>query len=196
MKNTTNKKILLIVCIIVLLLIPVLILLFSNLHPKQKPTVITESPENTHAKGATGNTLTTYHGSSYTLSYPNGWNQTVKELSNNDGTVLDIQPSGTNSDSYATVTIEVLREQGTSIGTLTHIFTILHYAETNTTVAGVTALKYTAVLSTQNGDLHSTAYIFQQNEKIYSLKLEYIQPTVNEELENQFNQLVSTFSLQ
>ena len=196
MEGIVDKKILLIVCIIILILIPILILLSGNPRSTQKQIVITESPKNTNAKATTGNTLTAYHGNSYTLSYPNGWNKTVKELSNSSGTVLDLQPSGINSDSYSTITVEVLNAQTTSINTLTRIFTLLHYTETNTAIAGVTALKYTAVLPTQNGDLHSMAYIFQHNEKIYTVKLEYIQTNTNEQLEDQFSQLLNSFSLQ
>lgn len=192
MKGTANKRIIIIICIIILILIPALIWLLNKPSHIQEPTTLTENPENTNAKITTVNTLTAYHNNTYTFSYPSGWRQ----LNNNSDTLLRIQPSGTNADSYSTVTIEVLNAQTSSITALTSILRTLKYTETNSEVAGLAAQRYTAVLPAKNGNLHSTIYIFQKNEKIYSLKLEYIQSTSNYQLENQFDQLVNSFSLQ
>ena len=106
------------------------------------------------------------------------------------------RPQPVSFGQYAKISIEVLKTQTTSISTITHIFTTLHYTQTRSAVGGVDALKYAAVIPTQNGNLHSIAYVFQQNEKIYSLKLEYIQADTNTQIEGQFYQLLNSFSLQ
>lgn len=192
MKGVVNKKILIIICVAVIIIVAILI----SFLPSRNPQSTKPSQTNTivNPNSASTNTHITYNNDSYTLSYPNTWNKTEKELSNNEGNVVIFQPQAANLEQYTTISVEVLNTQTTSIDTLTHLFTILHYTETNSIVAGVAALKYTAVLPTQNGDLHSMAYIFQRNGKIYTVKLEYIQQNTNEQLEGQFYQLVSSFS--
>lgn len=185
------------IILVILLLIPVLLSKESN--SPQNTSVITlppTSPTTSTTVTPTTNPLTTYQGDSYTVMYPTGWTQNESELSNNNGTNLILQPPGTNSGNYSTITVEVLNSQNASINTLTRIFTMLHYTQTYTTIAGITAMEFTGVIPTQNGDLHSTAYIFEKNNKIYSVKLEYIQTDVNEQLEIQFNQLLGSLSIQ
>lgn len=197
MNGVVNKKVLIILSlIIILLIIPAIFFGLKSSHSTQLTQNNAITTENANSNAAPTNSLVTFHNASYTLSYPNNWSKNEKELSNNEGTVVIFQPQTVNSGHYATINVEVVNAQDTSIGTLTHLFDILHYTKTNTTVAGITAMKYTAVLPTQKGDLHSIAYIFQQNEKIYTLKLEYIQSNINEQLEGQFYQLLNSFSIQ
>jgi hypothetical protein len=185
----TNKKILITIGIIVIVLLITIVAISDNKKQVQKSeTVKTQSANNI----TTGSTYTTYHSNSYNVSYPNGWNQKEQKLNNNEGTVLNIQPSS-DSNAYSNITVEVLNSQKTSIDTITNAFNALGYTETTSNVSDLVAKKYIGVVPTQNGNLHTTAYIFQNNQKIYYLKLEYIQSSVNEEIENEFNQVVTSF---
>src|SRR6185437_5196838 len=183
MKSTANKKILISAGIIVIILIALLILFLSSRH--------SQSPQQPQTNT---NTYSTYHNDSYTLSYPDTWTKTEKTLSNNEGNVVTFLPQMPNSGHYATISIEVLNGQLTSIDSMAHLFKALNYTQTTNTVAGLTAEKYIAVLPSPDGDLHSIVYLFQQDEKIYSLKLEYVQNDANLQLEGQFYQIINSFS--
>lgn len=192
MKNTTNKRILYAIAAIIVVLIASVVW-FASIAPhkqKMKTAVIQETPTSNSAN----NTITTYHADSYTISYPKDWNQNGQKLTNNEGTVVHIQPA-TDSGTSSNITIEVLNAQLTSIDTITRVFRTLGYTQTTNNVGGNPAQKYIGTLPTQNGNLHTIAYVFQQNEKIYYLKLEYLQPSNNEQLEIQFDQIVSSFVL-
>jgi hypothetical protein len=194
MRGTITQKQLLIIAIIFLILIPFIVLFKSN--TQQSPAAITQNSTPTETPATQANVLTSLQGNSYKVSYPNGWTSTTRQLSNNTGNIVILHPEMSNSYNLYTITIEELNSQIIPISTLTTTFAGLHYTDTPTVVAGITAQKYSAILQTPNGNLHSIAYVFENNEKIYYLKLEYIQPIVNEELETQFNQLINSFTIQ
>ncbi len=142
------------------------------------------------------NSLPTYRGDTYTVSYPTGWMTKKTTLDNDEGTIVTFSPEQVNAGQFERMSVETLNSQITTIGTLTQMFTILQYTQTNTTVAGINAMKYTAILPEQNSKLHSTAYVLQKNGKIYVLKLEYDQEETNTSLEDQFNQFIASFSVE
>jgi len=163
----------------------------------------TNSTENKIApnKNATSNitptnSLPTYRGDTYTVSYPTGWTTKETTLDNGEGTVVTFSPEQVNAGQSERMSVEALSTQTTSVGTITRIFTVLQYTQTNTTVAGINAMKYTAILPAQNSKLHSTAYLLQKKGKIYVLKHEYDQEETNTSLEDQFNQFVASFSVE
>ena len=190
-----TKKTLSIVCVVILVLLATFIGFRNNNHQAKQSTT-SAITENTTKTVAHENTPISYNGGTYTFSYPSSWTKSEKELNSNEGTVLTIQPSDAPSGEFTNISVEVLNGQTTSVETLTNVFRNLHYHETTSTVNGITAQNYSATLQSPNGLLHSIAYIFKQNNKIYFLKLEYIQPSANEQLEDQFNQIVNSFTLQ
>ncbi|HSX09805.1 MAG TPA: PsbP-related protein [Candidatus Saccharimonadales bacterium] len=186
MKGTPDKKIIIIICAVIVVLLGVIFFLKSSQSTQQPQK--DASSDTTSTK-----TATTYHTNSYSLSYPHTWTKSEKQLTDDQGTVMTLLPQKENSGQFSTITIEVLNSELTTIESVSNLFEALNYAKTTTTVAGISAEKYTAVLPTQDGSLHSIAYVFQQNEKIYSLKLEYINSNTNVQLEGKFYQLVSSF---
>ena len=186
MKGALDKKIIILICAVVVILLGVILFLKSSQSPQQPQ-------RDTSSNTTSAKTKTTFHNASYTLSYPTSWTTNEKQLDNDQGDIVTFLPRVENSEQYETISIEVLNAQITSIESVQNLFKALNYTKTTTTVDGITADKYSAVLPTQDGSLHSIVYVFQQNEKIYSLKLEYISSNTNVQLEGKFYQLVSSF---
>ncbi len=138
--------------------------------------------------------LTSYQGNSYTFYYPKGWTRSQSEMSDINGTEFFLQPPAAAPPKTPHVIIEVAPATLTAVSDITDPFTIFKYAKTNTVVNGVTAQKFTTIVPSSEGVLHSIAYIFEANGKIYLIALGYKQEATDTELENEFLQIVTDFT--
>lgn len=192
MKGTVNKKLLLLISIIPIIFLIIILSDVSTAKQKIISTTSSKISNKVSPNNSLENSLKRYDGNSYTFFYPKYWIQNTQKQNNSTETIF--QPSSNpNEKSY--ISIEILNAQHTSIDYITNIFKALHYLETPSEVNGIKAKKYSAILQVTNGKLHSIAYVFQKNQKVYFFKLEYIQPYVNLQLETQFNQVVNSFKL-
>lgn len=196
MKNLENKKILLIVVVAILLVIFVAVVSgSSNIYKTQQINPPQQTSKNNNINTTSTGTTTIYHGDTYAFSYPNGWNRNQRQLDNNAGILFHIKPSTQNSGDFTDISIEIFNAQVTPITNVTNVFKLANYTQTTSQVAGVTAQKYAGVIQAPTGNLHTIAYVFEKDNKIYFLKLEYTRPSIDESLEDQFAQIVSSFSL-
>ena len=192
MNIPSNKKLILI-SIFILILLATVYGFYEKTNQKHIVNSLTKTDSNTETTVPA--TVSSYHENSYTISYPNGWNQSKHDLTDKSGTILVLQPSNVNPQVYPYVTIETADAKLLPLSTMTQGFTVFDYMKTNTTVAGVTAQKYSTVIVTNEGTLHSIAYVFTSNGKNYMIKLGYKQNATDQELESQFMQIVDNFKL-
>ena len=188
-----NKKYIIIAGI---LLIIFLIVLFGylNVTPQKQSSGSSSGNVSNNVHITSTSAVTTYYGSSYILTYPNGWSKTEQEAIT--GTSLILQPLDVNQSLNPYIVIEAADANLLPLSTMLQEFRITRYKETNVSVAGVPAQKYSTVLVSNEGSIHSTSYIFTAHGKNYMIKLGYKQKAVDPELENQFMYIVNNFKLQ
>lgn len=176
-KLNAKRLITIIVVCIVLLLIPLGIWLlgFSNMTQH--------------------NNFSSYQTKTYTFYYPKNWTVTKSAMTNVNGTAYFLQPSVTNLQKSTHAFVEVAPANPSSINDMTDAFTTFKYTETDTAVNGIKAQKYTNVVPSSEGVLHSIAYVFISKNNIYLIKLGYKQNTTDSQLEDEFRQIVNTFAV-
>jgi len=138
--------------------------------------------------------LNSYHGTSYTFYYPKSWTITKSGMQIIKGTAFYLAPPHSGPPKTPHVYIEVAPANPTSISDMTDAFIVFKYTKTTTMVDGVDAQRYSTIVPSSEGVLHSIAYIFVVKGNIYLIKLGYKQQATDSQLENEFVQIVTTFA--
>lgn len=139
--------------------------------------------------------FSSYQTKAYTFYYPKNWTVTKSAMTNINGTAYFLQPSVTNIQKSTHVFVEVAPANPSSINDMTNAFTTFKYTEADTTVNGIKAQKYTNVVPSSEGVLHSIAYVFISKNNIYLIKLGYKQNITDSQLEDEFTQIVNTVAV-
>ena len=184
-KKTTNmtaiKPVIIVICVLLIILIPISI---WQLGMKHKSVSVVQ------------NTVTSYQGSSYILSYPKNWKESQSGVPEGRGEVVYLQPQNADSTVKPHVLLKITDATQINTERMNISYALLKYQKTNEVVGGVSAQKYTAILPGVHGPFHSIAYVFSAKGNLYLLELGYTQKATDPELENEFVQIVSNFKLQ
>lgn len=172
-KGKQTNRIIIVVCIIILLVIPLTLWLLNS--------------------GNSSN-LIAYKGDSYTFYYPKGWTLTKNQMQDLNGTIFFLAPADSAPPKTPHVYVEVAQENDASINAMTQAFHVFNYKQTKVVVDGVQAQKYTEIVNSSEGTLHSTAYVFAVKGNLYLLELGYKQQAEDSQLEDEFTNIVTTFS--
>ena len=178
--NPVKKKTLIIaVCVIILILIPVIFFFLSYKKTSYSP------PENT---------ITSIKTDSYTLSYPTAWEEN-ESAAVNGGEVFYLQPPHADPAVNPHVILQVTSASQANIYRMNLAYVLLKYQKSTVTVNGTEAQKYNQILPSVHGPFHSVAYVFIAKGSLYLLELGYTQIRTDPELENEFTQIVNSFTL-
>lgn len=169
------------VCILILIVIPFTVWFLSH---KNTPLPTPSAPKDN---------FTSLQQGTYSLSYPQGWQESESGVPEGIGSVVYLQPPNANPIINPHVVVKVVPTTQKAISTTNLVYTLLNYQKTDTTVDGVAAQKYTAVLQSVHGPLHSIAYVFQKSGNIYLVELGYTQKNTDLQLEGEFSQIVNKF---
>jgi len=115
-------------------------------------------------------------------------------MQNVKGTAFFLAPLNSGPPKTPHVYVEVAPANPTSIKDMTDTYSIFKYTKTDAVVDGVSAQKYTTIVPSSEGVLHSIAYVFVAKGNIYLIQLGYKQQATDTQLENEFSQIVTTFS--
>lgn len=133
-----------------------------------------------------------YQNSLYSLKYPQEW----KEVENYpDGTYLVLQPNIFKSGESGHVAVEINDANRVSVASMSAGFTSLGFKNDTILVSGVQAQKFSGRIILPGKIIYDNAYIFGHNGKVYFIKLSYIKPTVDRDLEKEFSDVVKTLIL-
>ncbi|HSX09264.1 MAG TPA: hypothetical protein VLF93_03865, partial [Candidatus Saccharimonadales bacterium] len=132
----------------------------------------------------------------YTFSYPTGWKESESGVPEGSGQVVYLQPPTANPSIKPHVLIKVTPATAKAVAANNEVYVILKYKKTEEEVNGTPAQKYSNVLQSEHGPLHSIAYVFQKNGNLYLVELGYTQTAADPQLENEFNQLVTSFVIE
>lgn len=182
-----NRRAIIIVCVLIVIGIPLIVGFGSNHPSKNIATALSGK--------ATKEGLTAYQENEYTFYYPKEWQPQAAPRADGTGTEVYIAPQPEDTTTMKHVTIDVLDANKTTLSATRHPYVSYNYPEEDTTVAGIPAKKYAKVDPTSEGTYHTIVYIFQKGETVYLLKLGYKQDPIDAQLENQFTQMVSVFTL-
>lgn len=177
-KNTNglvNRRVIIVVCVFVLVFIPLVAWVLDS-----------------KAKNSEFNS---YQADKYTFYYPKDWTLTKMAMQNVNGTAFYLAPLDSGPPKTPHVYVEVAPANTNSISDMTAAFTVFKYTKANAVVDGIQAQKYTTVVSSSEGTLHSIAYVFIGKGNIYLIKLGYKQQATDIQLENEFSQIVTTLTL-
>jgi len=177
------------ICTVILLIIIAFVVGFVTSSPKTPAG-------NTTLNNVSQNGLVSYEGDSYTLFYPEGWQQPISApKADGTGTELYVSPQSEMTATMDHVTLDILDANKTTLSSARNTYITYGYPEEDTTVSGVSAERYAKIDPTSDGTYHTIVYIFQNNESIYLLKLGYKKDSRDTRLERKFNQMVNAFVL-
>ena len=140
--------------------------------------------------------LIPFHGSFYTFYYPEDWTVNQNDRRDINGTEFLLEPPDQAQSESPHVTIDAAPATQKATSKLLDPFTNFHYEKTESSVHGFQAQKFTRIGHAGEGSLHATAYFFRANGNIYLIALEDKQEAPDTQLENDFNQIVKTFTPQ
>lgn len=136
-------------------------------------------------------TMRIYQTSTYKILYPPTWT-TQNGVVQGGGELVIMQPPGAQGG-YPSLKIQVMPAAVAPIANTESVFTAFGFPKTTVKFAGADADKFSGTLPLQP-PLQETAYVFPYLGKSYLIKYDYLSKTVDKGQEDQFQQVLSTFS--
>lgn len=164
--------------------------------PQTAPTAVAQQGSgfgSTSNNGATSQgSMRIYQTSSYKIFYPSTWT-TKNGLVQGGGELLIMQPPGA-SGAFPNLEIQSTPVAVAPIANMEQLFTTFKFAKTTVKLSGADADKFSGTIPL-TPPLQETAYVFAAQGKSYLIKYDYISSTVDKSQEDQFQQIISTFTL-
>jgi photosystem II reaction center protein PsbP len=136
----------------------------------------------------------TYTGNTYRVTFPKSWNVDTDTLYSTQGKMLYLQPNTSDTTESANVAIEINSTDTTSLSNMSQGLSFLGLKRTDTTIGGISAEKFSGMVTLSQKMLHNTIYLFSKNNQIYLIKLSYVGSNYDAQLEEEFTQFVNSFN--
>lgn len=203
-----KKQILLLAAVVLVIGIPAVIMMQRSVAEPVETTITPKggqaNPTGAMTNGKTTTTnstpipqptkvFLTYKDPQFTLSYPQDWTYTKNPLSSGAGTAFLLQPPNASRLTRPHILVKVIDTTISSVEKSTAEFRIFKYRKTMETLSGVVVTKYQQELSSPDGSMQSTGYVFQKGTKLYVFRLGYIEPARNAQLESEVTQMVAQY---
>ncbi|HSX09719.1 MAG TPA: hypothetical protein VLF93_06190 [Candidatus Saccharimonadales bacterium] len=183
-KGFSRTKVLISVCGLLIIVLPII---SWGLNAKNSAKPNKQQIPNNTIKPATSAIQT----SSYTIYYPTAW--TLQKFPHE---IYLLQPKNVQNSTNSHIVIQVADEKQITMAQITAGYTVFKYKKSTLRMkSGITMDRYSLVYPSTEGYLHSIAYVYESNGKIYNFKLSYTGQAGNPQLEGSFVELVNAFKL-
>ena len=189
----------------VLLLVILCSTLIISIRAQNTPQQLQEPPAqqitsaNNSFKNNNGPTLPhletrTYSSATYHVAFPQNWIEDTNADATFHGNMLSLQPDVSNPNENAHVVVEINSTRDISLASMSAGLSLLGFHKSYTTVEGITAQKFTGIVTLSQKTLHNIIYLLTYNNQIYLIKLSYQGSEDDSQLEAEYTEFVNSFT--
>lgn len=136
----------------------------------------------------------TYKYTDFEISYPSNFSVQFGAISGGGVSLAFAQKPSTLAVSQGHIEMQVYDAKNVPLGRISEGFTGLGYTKSAVTIGEINAQKFSdSITATTSASLHTSAVIFANKGKTFKIQLDYTAQGQDSQIENTYNQIVSTF---